>query len=241
MSLLEPKGPDDLHHLAAAYALDAVDADERRRFEAHYPTCSICAQEVLEFRETAAILASGAAVTPPPDLKAQIMAEVGRTQQLSPVVPDQLAARRRQLPRAAGILAAAAAIVLVAVGSVAVLRDRGGGGEAEVVDLLAAPDARLATLEGETGTLRVVWSAARDQVAVVGDGLADPGPGRTYALWFLVDDGVTPAGLFEPGSGGAIRQVVDVADIDGLGFGVSIEPDGGSPQPTGEVLYIGQF
>lgn len=241
MSLLEPKGPDDLHHLAAAYALDAVDADERRRFEAHYPTCAICAQEVLEFRETAAILAGGVAVPPPADLKAQIMAEVGRTRQLSPVVPDPFAARRRLRPRAAALLATAAAVVLVAVGSVALVGNRGPGSDVEVVDLLAAPDVRLATLEGESGTLQVVWSPARDEVAVVGAGLADPGPGRTYELWFLLDDGVAPAGLFEPGSGGTIREVLAVDDIDGLGFGVSIEPDGGSPQPTGPVLFVGQF
>ena len=38
----------DLHHLAAAYALDALDDIERHEFERHYPTCDICSGEVEE-------------------------------------------------------------------------------------------------------------------------------------------------------------------------------------------------
>jgi len=56
---------EDLHHLAAAYALNALDEIERGEFEAHYPTCSICSAEVADYRETAALLAEATA-TPPP-------------------------------------------------------------------------------------------------------------------------------------------------------------------------------
>ena len=42
----------DIHQLAAAYALDAVDERERAEFEAHYPTCPVCRPEVAGFRET---------------------------------------------------------------------------------------------------------------------------------------------------------------------------------------------
>jgi anti-sigma factor RsiW len=36
----------DIHQLAAAYALDALDDRERAEFEAHYPTCPVCRPEV---------------------------------------------------------------------------------------------------------------------------------------------------------------------------------------------------
>ena len=42
----------DVHHLAAAYALDALDRHEREAFEAHYDKCDVCRSDVMEFRET---------------------------------------------------------------------------------------------------------------------------------------------------------------------------------------------
>ena len=243
MSLFEPRGPDDLHHLAAAYALDALDADERRRFEAHYPTCAICTQEVAEFRETAANLAEAAAVAPPPDLKARVLAEVGRTQQLPPIVPERvidLAERRnRRRGWAMAVVAGAAAGLVALLGSAALFWS--DSRPDDFTELVAHPDSVITTLDGEDGTLRVVWSPSLDRVGVIGEDLADPGPGRTYELWFLLDDGVAPAALFEPDSDGSIRRIIDVDDIDGGGFGVTIEPDGGSPQPTSDVLYAGEF
>lgn len=238
--------PSDLHHLAAAYSLDALDGDERRAFEAHYPSCEICSREVIEFRETAAVLANETALPPPVALKSAIMAEVAATRQLPPVVADQVTTitgrrdRRREWGRT--VVATAAAVVLAVVGTVAVIgltAGLGGSGTDEVGDLLAAPDAAVASLEGEGGVLRVVWSPSRDQVAVVGDGVAGAGPGRTYALWFLGPDGAAPAGLFRPDSGGIVRTVLTVADADPDAWGVTIEPDGGSPQPTTEVLFSG--
>ena len=42
----------DLHHLAGAYTLDALDDDERRAFEEHYPTCDICRAEVEDIHQS---------------------------------------------------------------------------------------------------------------------------------------------------------------------------------------------
>lgn len=234
--------PSDLHHLAGAYALDALDADERRAFEAHYPTCEICSREVVEFRETAAVLADEAAVPPPIDLKASILAEVAQTRQLPPVLPPQVdpgpTGRRRRRDIGTAIMAAAAAVLVVVAGALFALR---GEPTDEVGDLLAAPDAEVTTLEGATGGLRIVWSPGLARVAVVGDGLEIAPSGLTYALWFLGPDGAAPAGLFEPDDDGTVRSVIAVGPGDPTAWGVTLEPDGGSPQPTGDVLYSGEL
>ena len=230
----------DLHHDAAAYALNALDFNERRAFEAHYPTCDICRAEVVEFRETAAMLAASVPADPPSDLKARVMADIAQTRQVPPLVPDnmvELAERRRlKLNRPVLLAAVAAAVVMVitAVSALGFSRD----GVDPRVELLAAPDAVVTELEGDTGTLRVLWSPSRDRAVVIGSDLPDPGAGRTYELWFLRDDGVVAAGLFTP-TDGMVSALLDFEDIDGLGWGVTNEPNGGSPQPTGDVLYSG--
>lgn len=55
----------DVHHLAAAYALDALDDRERSAFEAHYGACEVCGTDVVEFRQTLTHVADSLA-TPPP-------------------------------------------------------------------------------------------------------------------------------------------------------------------------------
>lgn len=233
--------PRDLHHLADAYALDALDTDERVAFEAHYPTCEICSADVRHGREVAAVLAETVAVHPPDELKASVMAEIGRTRQISPRVPDRvvdIASWPHRTRRAAWLGAAAAALVAVVGVATLVLRD----GPSDLSAVVAAPDAIVTELDGARGSLRIVWSGERDQVAVFGNGLADPGPGLAYALWFLGADGsATAAGLFEPGREGSVRTVLEIADLDTTGWGVTIEPETGSPQPTTDVIFQGEI
>lgn len=230
---------DDLHHLAAAYALNALDDAERQAFENHYPSCEICAQEVVEFQETAALLADAEAVAPPAGLDARVMAEIARTRQVSPRVPERvvdLAERRRRRANRPLILATAAAAIVFVVGLAgALFRSQ----PSDLDQLVAAPDAITTELEGEDGTVEVIWSAERDQVLVTGRQLPALDPGLAYQLWFVVGDGVSPAPTFTVDEGGRALALFDVDDIDALGWGVSVEPETGSLQPTSDVIFIG--
>lgn len=244
----------DLHHLAAAYSLDALDDDERAEFEAHLPTCDMCRDEVAEFRETVGHLSAATAAVPPADLKARVMTDVADTRQESPIVTssdgqdgqvadvvDLSASRRRISP--VGVLAAAAAVILLVVGTVAIV----GGGDTNDLDaVLSAPDAVVTSLDtteaAGAGSVRVVWSAERDEVAVFASDLADPGAGKAYALWLLGADGTpVPAGLFTPDDGSIEPTVFEVDDIDSGGWGITIEPDSGSDAPTTDILFLTQY
>ena len=61
---------DDL----AAYALGALDADERRAIDAHLATCASCRAEVRSFAETAWLIAEPQSRQVPPRLRAAIVA-----------------------------------------------------------------------------------------------------------------------------------------------------------------------
>lgn len=242
---------NDFHHLSGAYALDALDDDERVAFEAHLAECPSCADEVASFITTVGQLADAAAVAPPPALRASLLAEVAETRQVSPIVPERvvdLAERRRRRAPRPRLLAAVAAAVVVLVGIAGAARLTAtdpveavlGADDAVTVslDTVAADPAGLGL---DAASLEVVWSPALGRAVIVGDGLVDPGDAMAYELWYLADDGsVAPAGLFVP-DGGEIDEVLDLDAFDGdaVGWGVTIEPDTGSPQPTGEVLFAG--
>ena len=230
---------DDVHALAAAYALDALDPEERRRFESHYPDCETCAAEVREFRATASHLGATVPAPLPGDLKARVMADVGRTRQLPPKVVPMAERTRRVRPLLA---VAAVLLIVVAAGSVFALRTDGngtGGDSSELAQVLGAPDAVTVDLQGDQpGTLRVVYSQDQDRAVLVGSDLSDPGEDLTYQLWTI--DGTTPtsAGVFTPSSG-SVDEVVEAPSSTPDAWGVTVEPRGGSPAPTGEILYQG--
>lgn len=234
----------DIHHLAAAYALDAVDERERAEFEAHYPTCPVCRPEVAGFRETLAQVAGAVAVPPPPALKASVMAEISTTRQLSPLLPNSivdLASHRERRQRALRAVVAAAAALLVAMGAFVVGRQSGeeGGYAAAAARVIGEPDARIATLAGSgTGTFKVAWSASAGQVVVLGDGLAEPAAGKAYELWRIDDAGAHAVRLLDPADGGQVRKVLDVSGAPSQ-WAVTIEAAEGVDAPTSDPIFAG--
>ncbi|MGI9602368.1 MAG: anti-sigma factor [Acidimicrobiales bacterium] len=233
---------DDLHHLAAAYALDALSVDERRAFEAHYPGCDICSSEVDDYRAVAGELARATAEEPPPALFGQVIAQIENTRQVSAIEEsNDVSGPRRAIPGwGYGVLAAAAALLLVVVGVVAINGTSDDSPTDEFAAILAQPDAELASLAGEgTGSLTVVWSPSQGRLGVSGEGVAAVDDGRTYELWLLDDTGARPAGLFRPDESGRVVLVTDLEGQPG-GWGVTIEPESGSPQPTGDILFAAE-
>lgn len=237
----------DIHHLGAAYALDALDERERMAFEAHYPSCEVCRADVVAFRATLTQVAAAQSTVPPASMKARVMAEVAQTRQLSPLLPDRvsdLAERRRRRQRTVGsVLAAAAAIVLFVAG-VAVLR---GGDESPtyataLAEVMESPDAKLVTLaagdSSVAGTVKVAFSADGERAVLIGDGLAAAPDGSAYELWLIAGGVPQPMNVLQQTDDGTLRAVVDIADAPEA-WGVTIEPEGGSPAPTGEILFLG--
>lgn len=245
----------DLHHLAAAYALNALSTRERRAFEAHYPDCGICGREVAEFRETAAALAEGVVVEPPEAMRARVLAQVSQTRQLHRPVTDIGATRRRGGQWKRGLVGLAAGLLLV-VGGVAVA-SRSGADQTEFAALVEAPDAIVTALDptnaGSTdpsstdpsstdpgqATVQVIWSAELGTLAVLASGLDELGQDETYALWLLSEAGPVPAGLFIPSETGEVHELQVLGSGEPTGWGITIEPVGGSDAPTTEVLYAG--
>ncbi|GGX95335.1 anti-sigma factor [Streptomyces minutiscleroticus] len=240
-----PFGRRALHSLAAPYALDALAPPEHRRFERHLRGCDRCAAEVRALREDAVRLACSTAVAPPPALRERILAAVRTTPQEPVPQPSRSrpgrgpgrarAARPSPLLVPLTTLTAAAALVVAALFGVQAARtqdalDRERARASEIAHVLAAPDARAsAGRDARGGGLAVVASAERRSAVVTATGLAAPGNGRVHQLW-LVRPGAKPhsLGLLD----GDTPLVATGLGTDATSLAVTVEPRGGSEQPT---------
>lgn len=77
---------EELHLLSGAYALDALEGDEKARFEAYLLTSEETRAEVASLSDTAVLIGlSTAPVAPPAELKARLMAQITVTPQRTPL------------------------------------------------------------------------------------------------------------------------------------------------------------
>ena len=158
---------DELNVLAGAYALDALDDDERVVFEQHLQSCAECAQEVRGLREAAAQLSHLNQVSPPPQLRAAVLGAVAQSRPLPPVIEAGRDGNVRPLRRTRSQslwqgLAAACALIAIAVSvwgySQHRQAQRAVSARSSVVQsLLDAPDVRAATT---APACRSSWTAA---------------------------------------------------------------------------------
>ncbi|MFI7061348.1 anti-sigma factor domain-containing protein [Kribbella sp. NPDC050124] len=224
----------DVHTLTGPYVLDALPDDERTRFEEHLAECPFCTTEVAELREAGIKLATQVATPPPPALKAEVMSAIEQIRQLPPLVPgatDELA--RRRFSRRSVLALAAAALAVAATGGIAIdqYRDKEAVIQANdrVASVLAEPDARtLHSPVNGGGQATIVTSDRADAAVVVLRDLPQLDADQTYQLW-LIDPNRTAhsVGL----ASGDLTTVVDGA-TGKAAFGLTVEPDGGSPTPT---------
>ncbi|NND03510.1 MAG: anti-sigma factor [Acidimicrobiia bacterium] len=221
----------ELHDLVAAYALDALDDAERAVFETHLDGCAQCAVELEVLAPAATELADGASITPPPHMRASVLDAVASTPQ-APPEPASVEVTRRHfaIPRwMTGLVAAA--VVVVALGVSGVFN-----GGVTLEDVSAAQDSATVSLDGEVGSARFVYSDLLDTGYFITANLPEVSDAETYQLWLIAEGAAVPAGTFRPSDDGSVTFRVEGEIAAGKTLGMTIEPAGGSPAPTGEVL-----
>ena len=245
---------DDRHTLVGAYALDALDDAERRTFELHLETCDDCRAEVAELSAAAAYLGVAAAVPAPPSLRDSVLDEIGRTRQLPPQ-RSNVRPLRGVTRRTATMLSAAAAVlaaIAISLGVIAYQADQRADRLAaetaqlrdqaeQVGSLLAAPDAvtAAAAVEGG-GQAAVVASADRGEVVLLAEGLPELPADRTYQLW-LISDEIVSGGVVDVPADGDVTYLT-AGELAGVStIALSVEPEGGSAQPTTTPIFAGQL
>ncbi len=233
----------DVHHLAAAYALDALDQRELEAFERHYEKCDVCRTDVIVFRETMAHVAGSLAIPPSASLKDRVLADIAVTRQLSPVVvaPVPLASRRIRTSWPA-LVAAAALLVGLVVGVLAITRDDGDPFNDQLAQVLEQPDARMLDLQVQgdhVGTFKVAWSQSMGTAALMGENLPTAPNGKAYELWLVTPEQTMAMYVLDPADDGSVHRTFD-APAEPSAWAITMEPEAGVAVATGEIMYIAQ-
>lgn len=249
----------EIEELLGAYALDALDEDERVLVDAHLVGCPRCRNEVTAHRETIVLLANTGADAPegvwnrisealdeaPPEL------DLGRILPFDPSLADEpkRPARVARLTRRSVSVRATAAMVAVAAGLFAFLGLRVGDDEVggpdggySLNEAFAAassdPDAEkvnLQTTDGEQGAQVVRMP---DGTGFIAAHTLDSLPSdRTYQLWGLRGEEAISLGVLGNDPGAASFTVVGPLD----GFAITNEAAPGVDVSANKPVAAGFF
>ncbi len=222
----------DLHTLSGAYAIDALSPGEADDFTTHLEGCPACRDEVRELQDAAARMGASQSVAPPGALRARVLSAADQLPQLPPhVTPIERARSRRWTTRLVG--AAAAAVIAVTGIGVAVNELREPAEQTQsVAGVFDAPDAHAETMTtANGGKLRVATSASYGQMAIATQGLPKLRD-RSYQMWAIRNGRPTSVGLVEDLSKGKVMPM----PAAGTTVAITIEPAGGSRQPTTQPI-----
>jgi anti-sigma-K factor RskA len=233
---------DEIEVLLPAYALDAVDDDERAAIEAFLAQSPEADEEVAQFRNAAAMLAfSGGA--PPEGVWDRIESQMAprASSADAPVVPIESArAARASRSPAWRRLAAVAAVAAVLAGAVVWVTARDDSASTPNAAALAQqarrePGARTATLADADGNALATAIVLPDGRGYLESSLPSLPSGRTYQLWSVGGPQTVSLGVL-----GRDPSVVAFAAAPGTtSLAVSDEAAGGAVAPTQAPIAVG--
>ena len=224
-----------MHDYTAAYALDALDANESREYEEHLATCDSCREQLAQLSGAASALAFAVQSPAPPDrLRARIL-ETARAER-----PNVVSLRPRWLP-ATYAVAAVAAIAAIALGiwAVSLSRslDRERSARQQLTNPTPGPAMSVVRVSGQaSGTLLVAPSG--NATLIVSQLPAAP-KGKTYEAWVIQNNKPVRAGTF-PGGGNTVIIPLDRRVPKGAIVAVTLEQKPGASSPHGQILLHSQ-
>jgi anti-sigma factor RsiW len=230
--------PEEIAELLPAYALDAVDDDERAAIDAYLAREPEARDDVAEFRVAASMLAQTGG-PPPEGVWERLESMISQTPPPLQIVPPPGVLAPRPAPERATThpsrrwqwLAAAAAVVALVFGGLW-LADRdgtSGSGPADTAALAraaaGAPGARHAVLTDANGNTLATAVVTRDGTGYLTSQLPPVAPGETYQLWGITRTGTISLGVL----GRDPRTVAFKAAAPTQSLAITTEAAGGVP------------
>ena len=231
--------------LLPGYALGCLDPADETRVSDHLATCASCRTELQSFQVVTDQLGLAVPDVPPPDrLKRELIARIQPPQPTARGEPRRSwwAGLQSLWQRAAPAWGLVSLLLILALG-VQNLMLRQEPDEPQ----MTSGGMRIVTLQGTeaapdaTGTL--VISTDGEHGTLVVDSLPPLDPALQYQLWLIKDGQRTNGGVFSVDDAGyGALWIYAPAPLSSYpGFGITVEPAGGSPGPTGEKVLGGSL
>ena len=222
--------------LIAPYILGAVSPDEERGIRAHILTCEECIQEAESFSAVTSALPAAADLAPlPAGFVDRVVAQVHEARPLvsGQATPGRLSWYRRwtslQVVATSGLL-----VVALILGAFLLNEHRSLDQRQKVLAALLQHDSDAMELHGLPGTVAKVIPSANGSIFVA-SGLHQPPARHTYQLWLIKGGSPISAGTFKMQDGLAVLE--SSRRLNGVEkAAVTIEPEGGSRQPTTQPI-----
>jgi len=118
----------------------------------------------------------------------------------------------------------------------------------EMLSILGARTVDLVVMDGlevnPGGYGKVIWDAENQQALLQVSNLPEVPSGKAYQLWLIKNNKPVPSGLFSVQTGAKdsffkIEQMADANKQSANAFAITLEPEGGSQQPTGAMYMLG--
>jgi len=255
-------GCKQFDELCALVAAGAATPEEENVLKNHlHQGCPACEKALPELREASARLAETLpTVEPPRAVRAQLLDAISRELEITPdrkARPSPAGHRFRWLWASGWAVAGGLAFILLWAtdiqkeeamrhdSEVQSLRQILGDKE-EALRIIESRQTHIAQLVGlapsPSAFGKVFWNSKTNAGLLVTFDLPPLPPGKVYQLWAI--QGKTPidAGVFSPDLEGKgafkVKPLPDPRQAVHL-FAITIEPSGGSPQPTGEMYLKG--
>jgi len=239
-----------------AYALGAVAPEEGAHIEEHLGECLACWDHLSESQRAAALLALAVPLEAPrEDLRQRIIAQAQL--ETLPVASPSPIPRGWRLPRLVAIGATAVALAAVGALSWSLVETRHLRSDYDDIQEQAIISAQqvnvtreLAGIEGQEmkasgravgASAYYMWTRDGKQGAIVCHDLPPAPEGKVYQLWITCGPEPLNGGTFSAGEG-ECHQIVSLNCTSQLsGVNVSLEPEGGSINPSNEIVLTASF
>jgi anti-sigma-K factor RskA len=231
----------EVAELLGAYALDALPPEEKQAVEGHLATCNLHAEMVSLFSAAATVSFTTATEAPRPELRSRILDAIARddpeatrhpVRELpAPVAIPLTPIRDRRLSLAPYALAAVFALVSIGLlaWNVFLLSDGSSdSGDTRVVLFAGSPGSGAVIVEDDATVVQVAGLPALEATQV-------------YQLWVIEDGPPQPAGLLATDAGGNASHNLGRTVAATAVIAITVEPAGGSAQPTSDPILVAEL
>jgi anti-sigma-K factor RskA len=232
-----------------AYALDCLEAGEHDQVRLHLETCTHCQAELRTYQGVVTQLASAVPQRSPPRLLRQRIIDQVSQKAVSPAVKREQAKPAWWTRLAQAFLPSTPAlgwvtglvILILAVGNLVLWQKLSQTQSSLGQDFRTAELIGTANAPGAGGIL--IISADGRFGTLLADGMPAINENQVFQLWLIKDGKRTSGGIFTVRANGYGSLLIKAGNSL-LGYtacDITIEPAGGSPEPTGAKVLGGNL